>query len=775
MGVHWMPFKSKKGKNDEISVYIEDSEYIANKYVMRCFSVMMLVFTIAFVLNLADIFIIEQSLMLKAYIPSVVIYFIMFVVTRRVPLSNRKIKFFILLSVFTVLTIMGVYITYHVMLATVLPLIYAMLYSSKRLTRSVYGMAVISTVITVYCGYRYGLCDANMALLTTDKLQSYMADGSFILTTVNENPTYSLLLFFVIPRCLVYIAFMAVCTSVYKIVNGSLEKARLTAELEKAKEEAERANQAKSQFLARMSHEIRTPVNAVIGMNEMILRESTDKSIREYAKDVKDSSENLLTIINEILDTSKIESGKMELAEVNYELGSVLNDLYNMIKIRAKEKELTLEFDIDETIPCEYFGDEKCLRHVLLNLLTNAVKYTSEGSVTLRVKLLKTEEEKAFLLFSVTDTGVGIRPEDIGKLGIEFQRLDEEKNKYVEGTGLGIKIIKQCLDLLGSELQVESEYEKGSCFSFELVQRIVDEKSIGDLKKRLLQAEEGEEFREEFYAPDARVLVVDDYKMNLRVFRELVKHTGMQIFEAESGKECLKFLKEQKVDIVFLDHMMPEMDGVETLHEIKKQHLCDGVPMIMLTANVVAGNKEMCIKEGFDGFLSKPIIPKKLDRMLIEYLPKQLVLSEHREEKETEVFYAEEKPTDIMEEKQEMDVFEVWKQEAVGIDFEKGLIYCAGDTGFYMEMVRCFVNLSVKEELSGYLEQGDYENYCIRVHGFKNNAYSVGATELGDLAYEMEKASKQGMSPDIPKMQEQLFAQYDSICETFRKAEEGAN
>jgi len=765
--------KKNRENADEISVYIEDTEYAANKYVMRCFSIMMLVFTVAFALNLAGIFVIEQSLMMKAYFPSVFIYFIMFIVTRLVPLSNRKLKFFILLSVFTVLTVMGVYITYHVMLATVLPLIYAMLYSSKRLTRSVYAMAVISTVITVYGGYYYGLCDANMALLTTDKLQSYMVNGSFILTKVNENPAYSLLMFFVIPRCLAYIAFMAVCSSIYKIVSGSLEKAKLTAELEKAKEEAEQANRAKSQFLARMSHEIRTPVNAVLGMNEMILRESTDKVIRKYARDVKDSSETLLNIINEVLDSSKIESGKMELAEANYEIGSVLNDLYNMIKIRAKEKSLTLVFDIEETIPCEYFGDEKCLRHVVSNLLTNAVKYTSKGSVTLKVRMLKTEDDRATLLFSVADTGLGIRPEDMGKLGIEFQRLDEEKNKNVEGTGLGIKIIKQCLELLNSELHVESEYGKGSCFSFELTQKIVDAEPIGDLKKRLLQATEEEEVRESFFAPDAKVLVVDDYKMNLKVFRELIKHTKMQIFEAESGKECLGFLKEHKVDIIFLDHMMPEMDGVETLREIKKQHLCDDVPIIMLTANVVGGNKEMCLKEGFDGFLSKPIIPKKLDRMLLHHLPEQLILSELKEEKQVKEKETTTEEIKVTEEKKPMDLYAAWEKEALGIDFEKGLTYSAGDKEFYLEMMRCFVNLTVKEELSGCLEQGDYYNYCIRVHGFKNNAYSVGATELGDLAYEMEKSAKQGILEELPKMQERLFAQYDSICETFHNVEKG--
>ncbi|MBR2407688.1 MAG: response regulator [Lachnospiraceae bacterium] len=773
-----MKFQSKekmKGKKDEISVYIEDNEYIANKYVMRCFSIMMLVFTVAFVLNLTGVFVIEQSLMQKAYIASVIIYFIMFVVTRLVPLSNRKIKFFILLSVFTVLTIMGVYLTYHVMLATILPLLYAMLYSSKRLTRSVYGMAIISTVITVYGGYRYGLCDANMVLLTQDKVQNYIVDGIFTLTKVNENPAFSLMLYFVIPRCLAYIAFIVVCGSIYKIVSGSLEKVKLTAELEKAKEEAERANHAKTQFLARVSHEIRTPINSLIGMNEMILRESDEDVTKQYAGDVKDSAMLLLSIVNDILDSSKIESGMMELVPVRYEMGSLLNDIYNMISLKTGDKRLAFDFDIAPEIPSEYFGDDKRIRQILLNLLTNAVKYTERGTVTLKITGEAVGEDYK-LYCSVKDTGIGIKPEDIDKVKQAYRRVDMERNREIEGTGLGINIVQQLLELMGSELNVHSEYEKGSEFSFELMQKVINKEPLGNFRTRFLQARNV--YRSGFEAPEAKVLVVDDHTMNLKVVRELMKHTKIQVIEAQSGVECLEFLKKEKVHLVFLDHMMPGMDGIETLHVMKTENLCEGIPVVMLTANAIKGDRERYLREGFDDFLSKPILPEKLDKMLLKHLPADLIcpLGQSDEKRtQTEVVtknvesvqgdedgVAEPAPVSVK-------AFSKLTKCFPEFDYGKSLMLCGGDEALFMELFETFVNLPIKSELLKYSEEKDFKNYCIRIHGFKNNAYSVGATELGDLAYEMEQMTRDSMPEELYDKQQRLLAQYDRICDLYRK------
>lgn len=616
--------KSIKKKSDDISIYIEDHEYIANTYVMKCFTITMLIYAVTFLLNILNIFIVDQGIMRQGFLPSLLIYLAVYVISKRISLSSEKTKYFILFSVILVFTIMGVSITYHVVLLSLLPFLYATLYSSKKVMSYVYALTVFSTIIIVYGGYFNGLCDANMVLLTTEKMQNYISNGQFILKEINANPYVSLMLFFVVPRCLIYIAFMSVCNSIYTIVSGSLERAKLADELEKAKIEAENANRAKSQFLAKMSHEIRTPINAVLGMNEMILRESKEAHTQKYAHDIKDSSLVLLNIVNEILDSSKIESGMMEIVGVNYGIGSLLHDLYNMISIKAKEKNLDLIFDVDPAIPKEYYGDDKRIKQVLLNLLTNAVKYSNQGTVTLKVRC-KVEGENAILHYSVKDTGIGIKAEDIGKIYDAFQRFDVSRNRNVEGTGLGMNIAQQFLKLMGSELQIESEYGNGSEFSFDIVQKIVNAEPLGEFRERLLQAREKKDYRTAYIAPNAKILVVDDNKINLTVFVSLLKQTQMQIYEAESGRKCLEMLKQQSFDLIFLDHMMPEMDGIETLHAMRDTKLGEGVPVIMLTANAIVGDREKYIEEGFDDFLSKPIIPEKLDDMILKYLPDEML------------------------------------------------------------------------------------------------------------------------------------------------------
>ncbi len=736
---------------DDISVYIEDREYIANKYVMKCFSVSMLIYATSFVLDMLGVFIIDKKIMTKGFIPSAIIYLIVYFLYKKT--SGPKLKYYIITSVMVVYTLMGVTATYHVALVAILPFLCTTLYSSKKIMRFVYIMTVLSTFVVVYGGYYFGLCDANMALLTTSSLQSHSAGGQFLLTQVNDNVWFTLLLFFIVPRCLIYVAYMAVCNSIVGIVSGSLERAMLTEELETAKEEAERANRAKSEFLAKMSHEIRTPVNAVLGMNEMILRESDNADICGYAHDIKNSSTALLNIINDILDSSKVESGMMELVPVEYKTESLFSELYHMTYMRARDKGLELKFDIDPTMPRKFFGDDKRIKQVLLNLLTNAVKYTNKGTITLSVSC-RIEGENAVLRYAVKDTGIGIKEEDLGKIYDAYQRFDATRNRNVEGTGLGMKIAKQFLSLMDSELHIESEYEKGSEFSFEIVQKIVDARPFGEFKAKQIKENKEESSLKGGFASDKTVLIVDDNRMNIKVFKALLKHTQLKILEAESGKECLNILRQQKTDVVFLDHMMPEMDGIETFKAIKEERLCEGVPIVMLTANAIQGDREKYLEIGFDNFLSKPIIPAELERMLADYLADGK-LSEAQEE--AEEAQTEEKPKEPLPELLEFDF-----EYAKGIlKDEETLRQLLGDfhaslKTLQQKLVILFDTITQEESLS---------NYRTEVHALKSTAATVGALLLSKLARMSEVAA-------IEKDMERINALHPILLDEINKHRE---
>lgn len=607
-----------------ISEYFQDKENTANKYVLHCFTITMLVYTVTVILNWLDIFIINKTVMNRGYLICLAIYLTTMVITRFLSLSSEKTKYIILFSIILTYSVIGIHVTYHVILLCVLPFMYAVLYSSKRVMIYVYILSVISTFLVVYGGYYWGLCDANMVLLTSDVLNSYTDGEQFVLNTVNVNPTLTLGLYYVFPRCLIYITFVAISNKIFDIVSGSFEKIQLTNELEQAKLAAEQANRAKSDFLAKVSHEIRTPINAILGMDEMILRESQEDHVKEYATDIKSSTNNLLNIINDILDASKIESGKMEIVPVKYDMGKILKDLYHMFDIKARDSKLTLQFDIDSSIPSGYIGDDVRIRQILSNLLSNAIKYTKEGSVILTIRG-RTEDNKAILSFSVKDTGIGIKEEDIDKLFFAYERMDKKQNHYVEGTGLGLNITVQLLKLMGSELQVTSEYGKGSEFFFELEQEITDFSPIKDYKDTKSQTEESGQYKENYYAPNARILVVDDNAINRKVFMHLLKDTRIQIDEAESGQQGITLLEQEHYDIIFLDHMMPEMDGIEALSIMREKPFGKDVPIIMLTANAIIGAKEQYLEQGFDGFLSKPIVLNELHTIIKKHLPMKLI------------------------------------------------------------------------------------------------------------------------------------------------------
>ncbi len=390
--------------------------------------------------------------------------------------------------------------------------------------------------------------------------------------------------------------------------------------MKEAAESATAAGAAKGKFLAQMSHEIRTPINAVLGMNEMILNESHDRNILEYSSNIQTAGKTLLSLINSILDFSKIEDGKMELVTAEYDSISVINNLLNSVSSRAKEKGLEFNENIDENLPCKLIGDDVRLTQVIMNLLTNAVKYTEKGSVLLTISCVERSEKDLKLLVSVKDTGIGIREEDMDKLFESFSRLDETRNRNIEGTGLGMAIVTKLLELMNSKLKVESVYGVGSTFSFEIVQGIADSKSIGNVRERRGAVAVGK-VRERPVFPDAEVLVTDDNEMNLKVAKNLLKLFGVSPDLAASGEKTIEMMRKKHYDIVFLDHMMPKMDGIETLKRLKDESLVsEDTVVVALTANAVNGAKEKYLSAGFDDYLSKPIETDALEEKLARYL-----------------------------------------------------------------------------------------------------------------------------------------------------------
>lgn len=522
----------------------------------------------------------------------------------------------------------------------------------------------------------------------------------------------------------------------------------LIEQLKEEKELADGANRAKSTFLASMSHEIRTPIHAVMGMSEMILRESKEEETLSYAGDIHSAAGSLLSIVNDILDFSKIESGRMEILSVSYQLSSLIHDIYLLIADRAEKKGLMLQIHVDEALPSTLYGDDIRLKQIVINLLTNAVKYTESGSVTLNITGT-VQNETCELLVQVKDTGIGIREEDIRKLFQVFERIEEKRNRTIEGTGLGINITQQLLTLMGSTLQVESVYGEGSCFSFRLKQKVIQREPIGNLEERLQNEKRQEAHRAGFRAPDVHVLVTDDIEMNRRVFRGLLKQTEIRVAEAASGQESLTKAREEKYDLIFMDNMMPDMDGIETMQRLKADVRGKNTktPIIMLTANAIAGAKEEYERAGFDGYLSKPIDPKKLEAMICRFLSEDRILGFG----EDEAVKAE--PTGRL------------LPELNGIRWEYARLYIPDDEMLW-ELLKGFRqtlaeriqewNRDIPEGTNAVYDVGtdmDLATIRIEAHALKSLAASVGAMTIFGLARVTELAAREN---DVGKVKQVL-------------------
>jgi|GEM_PF-464454 len=545
-----------------------------------------------------------------------------------------------------------------------------------------------------------------------------------------------------------------------------LMRSRESESLRREKELADSANRAKSDFLSNMSHEIRTPINAIMGMGEMVLRESKEPQILEYTQNSQNAAKNLLGLVNDILDFSKIEAGKMDIIPVEYALSSLLNDLVIMSRPRAEKKGLAFTVEASPGLPSMLYGDEIRIKQVITNILTNAVKYTEQGGVTLTVTHEPKGDDNILLCVSVRDTGIGIKEEDMKKLFSAFERIEEKRNRSIEGTGLGMSITRQLLAMMGSSLQVESVYGEGSTFSFRLEQKVVDAAPIGNFEEAYRRSMARQQaYHEHFTAPEAQILVVDDTPVNLTVVKGLLRQTKVQVETAESGRECLALSAQKHYDLIFLDHRMPEMDGMETLEKLKAlpENPNRETPVISLTANAISGAREQYLAAGFKDYLTKPIDSAQLENLLIKYLPREKV---HLSERETADFPVKE------------DSLPPWLRGTEGLDTKAGL-GCCGTADAYLEALKVFAE-SIQpgaEMIEGYFRAEDWSNYTTKVHALKSTARIIGAEELSELAKRMEYAGNAGEVEKIRQETPGLLSLYRSYAEKlsalFPSAQEG--
>ncbi len=545
---------------------------------------------------------------------------------------------------------------------------------------------------------------------------------------------------------------------VWRVMKSTVIR-RQYDEIRQARDEAERANSAKSRFLANMSHEIRTPISTIMGMNEMVMREdpagvpkSYFMSMMNYAFDIRNASESLLSLINDLLDMSKIESGKMHLVLQEYETMEMLRSVVSMIRVRSTEKELTFDVVVDEILPKRLYGDQGKIKQIVLNLLTNAVKYTDTGGFALFVSMDERENDECKLRFSVKDTGIGVKEEDMEKLFTAYERLDEEKNSGIQGTGLGLDISRRFAELMGGKLTVTSEYGKGSEFILTLSQKIIDKTPVGVFMEHDESAAGGP-YVPQFIAPDADILVVDDNPMNLSVIKGLLKGTKVFVSTASSGEECLEKIRDTAFNVVLLDHMMPGMDGVETLAAIRADY--PDLPVYALTANQAAG-EDFYKSKGFNGYLSKPIDSLTLEKTIMKHLPEEMMEKPAAGEENGELT---EIPPDMQ-----------WIYDTEGVSVPEGIKNSGGISNyiFSLNLFLDTIDGNAKVIRDAY-ENGNIRLYTIKVHALKSSARIIGAMELSKLAEDLEDAGNKEDTAFIDANTNILLSGYEDFREKLKR------
>ena len=548
--------------------------------------------------------------------------------------------------------------------------------------------------------------------------------------------------------------FIGVATQELQAANQQLEK--LINEVEEKRIEADSANKAKSDFLANMSHEIRTPINAILGFDTMILRETVDENIMKYAFDIHNAGENLLSIINDILDLSKVESGRMEIIESEYELSSIISDAMNMVLFKGRDKGIDIVLCVNPEIPDWFIGDDVRIRQIIVNLLNNAIKYTEKGTVTLRVDG-KREGEFETLHVEVEDTGIGIREEDMGNLFEKFKRIEENRNKNIEGSGLGMSITIMLLSLMGSHIEVQSEYGFGSKFSFDLKQKVSKDEMIGNIDDRINDKPMILNYETQFTAPDAKILLVDDNSLNRKVIMGLLKHICQNIDEADGGLSAIDITEIKKYDLILLDHMMPDLDGISAFHRIRNSevNLNRETPVIMLTANAITGAKESYMSEGFEAFLSKPVDPEKMEKVLLEYLPKEKIvqgnsMTQNKKKNETRIPQIDgiESSYALMKLTSEELVIDTMKSFAKSARMESEILN----------------DMKNKLEVATDDEEKCLYDYEVKVHSMKSNLAMIGALQLSGVAKALEYGAKEGNLLLILSLTDSFLKDYNEIA-----------
>lgn len=561
--------------------------------------------------------------------------------------------------------------------------------------------------------------------------------------------------YYVVQEVVISLGIIFVSLIVAGIVNSLIteQNHRLLDALRKEKrsqQEAEAANMAKSSFLANMSHEIRTPINAILGMNEMILREEKDPAIRGYAGNIQASGNSLLSIVSDVLDISKIESGKLEIIPVDYEVNSLISDCCNMAAGRAKAKELELLVECADNVPMKLCGDETHIRQIIMNLLTNAVKYTEKGTVKLIVS--GSFNDGGFVLkVDVSDTGIGIAEENLPQLFTQFQRFDLQRNRNIEGTGLGLSIVKRLCDLMSGTITARSVLGSGSTFTVELPQKVVDSTPCGGVNLNYSAGAE-HEYHHSFEAPEAKILAVDDLPVNLLVIANLLKETRIKIDTAGSGRECLDKCSQQKYDLILMDHMMPEMDGVQTFEKLHGDKSSPNfeTPVIMLTANALAGMREQYMDVGFADYVSKPVRGAKLEEAIRRNLPESLTKPASPEIPAEAVSTEPSGFADICGAVPELNV-------------NAALQYCCGSAELLNDLLHDFTENDHFSDLKAAFEEKRWEDYRRHAHSLKSTSLMIGLTGLSERARASELALKGGCTEFAELNHDSLIEEYSAL------------